>query len=64
VKGNRPQLLEDIQGWFDDKVALIPGMGDPPKDFSSATTVNKGHGRLEVRILNTSIQLNDLRQST
>jgi len=59
VKANQPQLLEDIRGWFDDQVALIPGMGDPPKDFSSATTVNKGHGRLEVRTLTASSQLND-----
>jgi len=59
VKANQPQLLEDIRGWFDDEVALIPGMGDPPKDFSIATTVNKGHGRLEVRALITSSQLND-----
>jgi predicted transposase YbfD/YdcC len=59
VKGNQPQLLEDIRGWFDDKVTLIPGMGDPPKDFSAATKVNKGHGRLEVRTLTTSSQLND-----
>jgi hypothetical protein len=34
-------------------------MGCPPKDFRSATTINKGHGRLEVRTLTTSSQLND-----
>lgn len=59
VKGNQPQLLQDLQDWFDDKVPLLPGQGCPPKDFRSATTTSKGHGRLEVRSLTTSSQLND-----
>jgi len=59
VKGNQPQLLQDLQDWFDTKVKLLPGMGSPPKDFHSATTTSKGHGRLEVRTLTTSSQLND-----
>lgn len=59
VKGNQPQLLQDLQDWFDAKVELLPGMGCPPKDFCSATTTSKGHGRLEVRTLTTSSQLND-----
>lgn len=59
VKGNQPQLLQDLQDWFDDRVALLPGMGCPPKDFRSATVTNKGHGRIEVRTLTTSSQLND-----
>jgi predicted transposase YbfD/YdcC len=59
VKGNHPQLLQDLQDWFDEKVPLLPGQGCPPKDFQSATITNKGHGRLEVRTLTTSSQLND-----
>ena len=59
VKGNQPQLLQDLQDWFDDKVSLVPGQGCPPKDFRSATLTSKGHGRLEVRTLTTSSQLND-----
>jgi predicted transposase YbfD/YdcC len=59
VKGNHPQLLQDLQDWFDDKVPLLPGQGCPPKDFCSATLTNKGHGRIEVRTLTTSSQLND-----
>jgi len=59
VKGNHPQLLQDLQDWFDDKVPLLPGQGCPPKDFQSASLTNKGHGRLEVRTLTTSSQLND-----
>jgi predicted transposase YbfD/YdcC len=59
VKGNQPQLLQDLQDWFDTKVELLPGMGSPPKDFRSVTITSKGHGRLEVRTLTTSSQLND-----
>ena len=59
VKGNHPQLLQDLQDWFDDKVPLLPGQGCPPKDFRSVTTTTKGHGRLEVRTLTTSSQLNE-----
>jgi predicted transposase YbfD/YdcC len=59
VKGNQPQLLQDLKDWFDPTVKLLPGMGCPPKDFRSATTTSKGHGRLEIRTLTTSSQLND-----
>lgn len=59
VKANHPQLLQDLQDWFDPQVHLLPGMGNPPKDFRTASITNKGHGRLEVRTLTTSSQLND-----
>ncbi len=59
VKGNQPQLLQDLQDWFDPKVELLPGMGCPPKDFRSSSITSKGHGRIEVRTLTTSSQLND-----
>lgn len=59
VKGNHPQLLQDLEDWFDDRVPLLPGQGCPPKDFRATTVTNKGHGRLEVRTLTTSSQLND-----
>jgi len=59
VKGNHPQLLQDLEDWFDERVLLLPGQGCPPKDFRSAMVTNKGHGRLEVRTLTTSSQLND-----
>jgi predicted transposase YbfD/YdcC len=59
VKGNHPQLLQDLQDWFDVNVKPVPGMGGPPRDFRSATITNKGHGRLEVRTLTASSQLND-----
>ena len=59
VKGNHPQLLKDLRDWFDPQVSLLPGMGNPPKDFRTARVTSKGHGRLEVRTLTTSSQLND-----
>jgi predicted transposase YbfD/YdcC len=59
VKGNQPQLLQDLQDWFDTEIPLLPGMGCPPKDFRSATLTSKGHGRIEVRTITTSSQLND-----
>lgn len=59
VKGNHPQLLQDLQDWFDPQVELLPGMGCPAKDFRSVCQTSKGHGRLEVRSLTTSSQLND-----
>jgi predicted transposase YbfD/YdcC len=59
VKGNQPQLLQDLQDWFDPHVELLPGMGCPPKDFCTTTVTSKGHGRIEVRTLTTSSQLND-----
>lgn len=59
VKGNQPQLLQDLKDWFDPNVPILPGMGCPPKDFQSATVTSKGHGRLETRTLTTSSQLND-----
>ncbi len=54
AKGNQPQLEEDIRLWFEPDVPLIPGMGCPPKDFETATTLNKGHGRMEKRTLTVS----------
>lgn len=59
VKANQPQLEEDLRLWFEPEPAPIPGMAYPAKDFRSAQTVNKGHGRLETRTLTTSSQLND-----
>ena len=59
VKGNQPQLLQDLQDWFETEIMLLPGMGCPPKDFRSVTTTSKGHGRIEARTLTTSSQLND-----
>jgi len=59
AKGNQPQMEEDIRLWFEPDIQLIPGMGCPPKDFETAQSTNKGHGRLETRTLTVSSQLKD-----
>jgi predicted transposase YbfD/YdcC len=59
AKGNQPQIEEDIRLWFEPDPTPIPGQSYLPKDFETARTVNKGHGRIEQRILTTSSQLKD-----
>ena len=59
VKGNQPQLEEDLRLWFAPERLPIPGMAYLAKDFRTAQVVNKGHGRIETRLLTTSSQLND-----
>jgi predicted transposase YbfD/YdcC len=59
AKGNQPQLEEDIRLWFEPDPQPISGMAYLPKDFETAQTVSKGHGRLEKRVLTTSSQLKD-----
>lgn len=59
AKGNQPQMEEDIRLWFAPDPDPIPGMGYVPKDFETAQTVNKGHGRIEQRTLTVSSQLKD-----
>lgn len=59
AKGNQPQMEEDIRLWFEPDLDPIPGMAYPPKDFETAQSVNKGHGRLEQRRLTVSSQLKD-----
>jgi predicted transposase YbfD/YdcC len=59
VKGNQPQLEEDLRLWFGPDPQPIPGMAYLPKDFETAQYVNKGHGRIEQRTLTVSSQLKD-----
>ena len=59
VKGNQPQVEEDIRLWFEPDVQPIPGMSFPPKDFERDTLINKGHGRIEKRTITVSSQLKD-----
>lgn len=59
VKGNQPQLEENLRLWFGPDPDPIPGQAYPPKDFETAKTVNKGHGRIEQRTLTVSSQLKD-----
>ena len=59
AKGNQPQMEENIRLWFDPEPTPIPGAGNPPKDFEIVRETNKGHGRIEERILTISSQLKD-----
>jgi predicted transposase YbfD/YdcC len=59
AKGNQPQIEEDIRLWFEPDPTPIPGQAYLPKDFETARTVNKGHGRIEERTLTVSSQLRD-----
>jgi hypothetical protein len=59
VKGNQPQLEENLRLWFGPDPDPIPGQSYPPKDFETAQKVNKGHGRIEQRTLTVSSQLKD-----
>jgi predicted transposase YbfD/YdcC len=59
AKGNQPQMEANIRLWFDPEPDPIPGVGQPPKDFEVARETNKGHGRIEERILTVSSQLKD-----
>lgn len=57
VKENQPALYQSIQQLFAPEYPK-PGFGKIPTDFLTAQKVNKGHGRLETRIITTSEMLN------
>jgi predicted transposase YbfD/YdcC len=52
VKKNHPQMYEDLVDFFDDPEA-------EQEEWRSAKSVQKGHGRLEVRELWSSTQMNE-----
>lgn len=56
VKDNQPQLQHDIEALFAPEVCT-PGFSPCQKDFATATTCEKGHGRLEQRTLTASSML-------
>ena len=58
VKANQPQLFQAIEQLFAPQRPL-PGFGRIATDFQTAQTTNRGHGRLEVRTIQTSEMLND-----
>jgi predicted transposase YbfD/YdcC len=57
VKENQPRLYQDIQQLFAPEHPK-PGFGKITTDFTKATHVSKGHGRLEIRTITTSEMLN------
>ncbi len=52
VKKNQPHMYEDLVDFFDDPDA-------EQQEWQHAQSVQKGHGRLEVRAIWTSTQMND-----
>jgi predicted transposase YbfD/YdcC len=58
VKENQKTLYADLEQLFAPP-ALAPGWSDPGTDFTTATTVEKGHGRLEERTITVSRMLHD-----
>lgn len=57
VKENQEKLFKNIQALFAPEYPK-PGFGKIQTDFQTAQKVNKGHGRLEVRTIQTSEMLN------
>jgi predicted transposase YbfD/YdcC len=58
VKDNQPTLLADLELLFTDEYVRA-GWSVPPVDFTTAATIEKGHGRLEQRVLTASSILAD-----
>jgi predicted transposase YbfD/YdcC len=58
AKGNQAEVQETIAHLFEPE-PVSPGFSSIPTDFKTATTVNKGHGRIEKRTLTTSSMLKD-----
>lgn len=56
VKDNQPQLRADIAALFDPE-SCVPGFSPTPKDFDTARSFGKEHGRLERRALTSSSML-------
>lgn len=58
VKENQPRLRNDIQHLFEPEHPK-PGFGKIKTDFETAKQVSYGHGRIEIRTIQTSEMLND-----
>jgi len=58
VKDHQPSLRADLELLFTEEYACA-GWAVPPVDFTTATTIEKGHGRLEQRVLTASSMLAD-----
>jgi predicted transposase YbfD/YdcC len=58
VKDNQPRLHNDIQHLFEPDQPK-PGFGRIQTDFETAKQVSYGHGRIEIRTIQTSEMLND-----
>lgn len=58
AKGNQAELQETITHLFEPE-PVSPGFAPTLTDFKTATTINKGHGRIEKRTLTSSSMLKD-----
>lgn len=58
VKDNQERLRQDIQRLFTPEQPK-PGFGKIANDFQTAKQVRYGHGRIEIRTIETSEMLND-----
>lgn len=58
AKDNQPTLRSDIAQWFAPE-SHVKGFSPVAKDFQTARTVDKGHGRHEERTITTSSLLNE-----
>lgn len=58
VKDNQPELRQDIEELFVPEPNEL-GTAALPTDFTTARTLEKGHGRIEERVLTTSSMLQD-----
>jgi predicted transposase YbfD/YdcC len=58
IKGNQPQTQAIIAHLFEPE-PVSPGFSPAKTDFTTATVVTKGHGRIEKRTLTSSSMLND-----
>jgi len=56
VKDNQPELREDIEALFEPEVCGA-ACSPVPKDFRSAHSLEKGHGRIEERTITASSML-------
>ena len=56
LKANQPQMCEDLAMLFAGE-KTVPGFSPATKDFRTAQTTEKGHGRIEQRTLTASTEL-------
>lgn len=59
VKKNQPTLYDDLRLLFGPQPASLPGTSPIPDDFVTVRTVEKAHGRLDVREVTISSLLAD-----
>jgi hypothetical protein len=61
IKENQSQMYQEIQTLFEPQQSH-PGWSAPPMDFRWASSVDKGHGRLEKRHITVSSLLASMRE--